>query len=150
MPSRKKSIPRHIDVFTPRERLFVAAYISNGFVYGKACQQAGYKNKDHYKYGWEIGNKPHIKREIERKMNELVDKIGFTHEYTLRKLKLGVDRAIPDDESMESDIKSGVSCISERNKMVGAYAKIEEEKENPLDKMREDIEGIEKKAVESE
>lgn len=146
MPVRKSGIRG----LSHQEILFVAAYIANGFKYFKASEIAGYKTCDHYKNGWQVGKRPHVKKEIERKVNEIADRIGFTTEYTLKKLKKGVDRSIPDDDDKEFDVRSGVSCISERNRMLGVYAKVEEDKENPLDKLREDIKKIEEKADKKE
>ncbi len=68
-------------------------------------------------------------------MKESAEKLGITDDYLLDKLKTGLELSIPDQKKLKKmeerdriemikqiNVKAGVSCISELNKMLGKYA----------------------------
>lgn len=82
-------------------------------------------------------------------MKEIFDKVGMTVEYRAQKLRQGLEMSIPEVnedmstyekmEAMKSaDVRAGVACIAEANKMEGAYAAdkhavlVEESKDNKV------------------
>lgn len=68
-------------------------------------------------------------------MKEAAEKLGINDDYLLDKLKKGLELSIPDQRKLKKieereriemikqiNVKAGVSCISELNKMLGKYA----------------------------
>lgn len=89
---------------------------------------------------------------MKARMKEIFEKVGMTVEYRAKKLKQGLDLSIPEIneemsgyEKMEAmknaDIRAGVACISEANKMEGVYAAekhavlVEESTENKVSEL---------------
>ncbi len=117
-------------------RLFCEHYLSNGFKKMEAIKSAYGNNKSDgvcAAMASENLKKPCIKNYLEKRVKEITDKIGFNAEYRLKKLKIGTDLSIPDileSDSLEekmakmkfADVRAGVACIAETNKMEGAYA----------------------------
>lgn len=85
-------------------------------------------------------------------MKEVFEKVGMDLEYRAKKLKQGLEMSIPDvDEDMSTyekmeamksaDVRAGVACIAEANKMEGVYAAekhavlVEESKENKVSEL---------------
>lgn len=125
-----------------RKVRFCESYIANGRSNGaQAAREAGYSHKNARKQASKLLRDVGIQARIEKRVKELADKVGLTNEYMLEKLKHGLDLSIPDKADMEAlrsqelsledmakikavsiDVRAGVACISEANKMLGNYA----------------------------
>lgn len=81
--------------------------------------------------------RPNVKKYMERRMKEAAQNAGIDVQYLFAKLKKGADISIPDYEDIEdiqlravtlknADVRAGVACISEINKMMGNYEKEKE------------------------
>lgn len=57
---------------TPKEKLFISEYLSNGFNATQAAISAGYSKRTAGVIGNENLNKPYIKQVIDEKKNELI------------------------------------------------------------------------------
>ena len=126
---------RHInaDELTLKQRLFCQHYLKNGYNATQAAKSAGYSENSAQEIGNENLRKPLVKIYIEQSMKETFDKLGMDIEYVASKLKQGLELSIPeikedDDKEIKelkyemSDVRAGVACISEYNKMCGNYA----------------------------
>ena len=147
---------------TLKQRLFCEHYLINGYNGTKAAREAGYSKDTATSIASENLGKPYIKRYIERRVKEKADKLGLTTEYLLSKIKQGIDLSIPKESEVDSvmnaeglslkekmelldrvkDIRAGVACISEANKMLGNYAP--EKKEVELNAVEGLVEKYEK------
>lgn len=125
---------------TLKQRLFCENYLSNGGNSRNAAKQAGYSTGAIDSIASETLSKPKVKEYIGKRVKEIADKVGLTTEYMLEKLRHGLDLSIPDREKMDYiakqnltldeivkvkssiDVRAGVACISEANKMIGNYA----------------------------
>lgn len=115
---------------TVRQRKFAMHYIKTG-IGGESALKAGYSPNCKYETAHELLRNPKIQQYIELTMQEASKKLGLTPEYLLGKLKLGIDRSLPEFGDVDitfdrlkqiSDTKAAVSCISEINRMLGNYA----------------------------
>lgn len=140
-----------------REKIFIEHYINTGFNKIRAARLTGYGHKcsndnslNHV--AWELTRKPVVKYHLEKRVKELAESIGFDSKYALMKLKQGLDYSIHDNpEDRELDIRAGVACIAERNKMLGDYAKVElDTTTSVLEQARNDIDEIKLKQSENE
>lgn len=126
---------RHIDVseLTLKQRLFCQHYLKNGYNGTRAAIDAGYSENCAQEIATENLRKPLVKGYIEQNMKETFDKLGMDLEYVVSKLKQGLELSIPtikdeDDKEVKelkhetADVRAGVACISEYNKMCGHYA----------------------------
>ena len=61
--------------FTQKQNLFIELYLANGMNATAAAREAGYSEKTAEVIGFENLNKPQIKAEIQRRINERLDNI---------------------------------------------------------------------------
>lgn len=121
--------------FTPKQKLFCENYIDNGFNATKAARDAGYSEQTAKSMAAENLAKPYLNEYIQKRMKEIFEKVGLTIELRAKKLMQGLEMSIPDKEMMQIlpeeiqkeilknvDIRAGVACIAEANKMDGSYA----------------------------
>jgi len=134
---------------TAREKIFIENYINTGFNKIRAAKLTGYgfntKNDNSMNHAaWVLTRKPVVRYHLEKRVKELAESIGFDSKYALMKLKKGLDYSIHDNpDERELDVRAGVACIAERNKMLGDYAKAENDTTSSiLDQARNDIEAI--------
>lgn len=120
---------------TLKQKLFCEHYIENGGNGTKAAKAAGYSENVAYKQAHENLNKRDIQQYLKGRMKEIFEKVGMTRELRAKKLMQGLEMSIPDKEMMQIlpeeiqkeilknvDIRAGVACIAEANKMDGSYA----------------------------
>lgn len=90
IPDEKIKKPRLVvnkKGLTPKQALFIKAYVSNGHNGTKAAIAAGYSKSTAKEMAYENLTKPHIAQEKDRLMSKLADSIGLSAEFTLKKLK---------------------------------------------------------------
>ena len=118
---------------TLRQRLFCHHYLINGYNATQAAISAGYKKHSARFTGSDNLQKPNVKKFLKEHMKETFEKVGMSLEYIASKLKTGLDLSIPDinanDDAEEKmlkaktlNIKDGIACVAEYNKMCGHYA----------------------------
>lgn len=71
---------------SPKMKLFVEAYTTNGGVASKAVEEAGYKTNNAAQLGAELRNHPLISAEIEKLEAKMQDKREIERDYLLNKL----------------------------------------------------------------
>lgn len=142
---------------TLKQRLFCEHYLSNGYNGLQAAVSAGYSKRSAKELAHFTLTNHHVKKYIEKRMIELTEKVGLTAEYRLKKLRQGLDMSIPDildtDDSelriaklKTIDVRAGVACIAEANKMDGSYAPISSNVSvmTNLESVKEESEKLEK------
>jgi Phage terminase, small subunit len=90
VPKDKDKKPRLIvnkKGLTPKQALFVKAYVSNGHNGTQAAITAGYSKKCAQEIASENLSKPLIAQEKDRLMSKLADSVGLSAEYILKRLK---------------------------------------------------------------
>lgn len=90
VPDEKPKKPRLVvnkKGLTPKQALFIKAYVSNGHNGARAAITAGYSKKTAKEMACENLTKPHIVQEKDRLMSKLADSVGLSAEYVLKKLK---------------------------------------------------------------
>lgn len=111
-----------------RQLKFCENYIANGGHGAQAARDAGYAEANARNQAHRLLADRGVRARIEKRMKELADKVGLNNEYMLQKLKTGLDISIPSDVTLNGellknvDVRAGVACISEANKMLGNYA----------------------------
>lgn len=105
-------------------RKFCVAYVENGNSAHKAALIAGYSEDYAKTNSFKLLRKPNVKAYINKLLEKIDKKIGVSFDYKIQKLKLAVDRALPDDEKSEATINPqiGITAIAELNKMQGHYS----------------------------
>lgn len=152
---------------TLMQRLFCDHYVRNNGNATQAAIAAGYSKETSAEMGCENLRKPHVKKYIGDRVKEAAEKLGLTGEYLFEKLKKGIELSIPSDEKLTlilnqedlnskekieiiskmKDVRGGVACISEINKMLSNYAPekhavlVEEDKTGKVTEM---VKGYEK------
>jgi phage terminase small subunit len=121
---------KETEVLTQRERKFVLEYFKNDCNHVAAATAAGYKNAD--KHAYKIIQRPMIQAaiaKVNKKVMTSTSRMDLAMEMTLdwkkKKLKLAIERAIPDEQSEETQIYDphvGLKAIAELNKIDGDYA----------------------------
>lgn len=120
---------------TLKQRLFCENYLENGGNGTQAAKDAGYSESAAYNQAHENLNKRDVQRYLKVRMKEIFEKVGMTTEFRAKKLMQGLQMAIPDWDSIKNetielqieamkaaDIRAGVACIAEANKMDGSYS----------------------------
>lgn len=139
-PKQKKQTPEKknprseelAEKLTPKQKLFCDVYKTNGFNATQAALVAGYSEKCSHQIGYENIRKPYIKGYLDACMKETAEKLGINNDWILKKLKFGVDVAIPDIDENDGkktaiekmnrfDFHAGIKGIAEINKMLGNY-----------------------------
>lgn len=103
---------------TPKQKLFVEAYLSNGFNGLQACKKAGYKGNDVTlgAVAYENLNKPQIKAFIDEEQRKTSQKLSITRESLLNDLNKAKELAlIEGDRQLPSYLKA----IEIQAKMLG-------------------------------
>lgn len=75
---------------TPKERIFVQAYLATGSN-TEAALAAGYSAKRAAQTGYEKSRQPHIKKAINAALPEILESLGLSKAWALRKMKAIVD-----------------------------------------------------------
>lgn len=128
---------RKVDLscITAQQLRFCRRFLANGFQPGEAAQFAGYRTKNYPNVGRSTLNQPSVKYFIRKEMSAMNEELKIDFEWKMRKLKLAVDYSIPDCIESPDDLKnlkSGISAISEMNKMQGDYAPVKTVNANML------------------
>ena len=76
---------------SPKMKLFVEEYVTNGGVASKAVEAAGYKTSNAPQLGAELRNHPLIAAEIEKHEAQMQDKREIERDYLLNKLVEVID-----------------------------------------------------------
>lgn len=104
---------------TKEHHKFIVKMIDNGLDLDKTFKEVGHKYSEAHCSTF-LARRPYLKRFIYEYMKKAV---GPTIEWKLEKLKKVVDETIPDgDWDGKQDIRSGISAISELNRMQGHYS----------------------------
>jgi phage terminase small subunit len=82
---------------TMMQRLFVEAYFTCNYNATEACRVAGYTGQYLDRQGYELLNKPHIKKAIEVRAQERLKEVSVNVEYVLRKLVRAVEKGESQD-----------------------------------------------------
>lgn len=114
--------------------------MSNGGNGAEAAIFAGYSKEAARPTASRLLTCDNVKRYIQMSIEEAAEKLGLTPEYVLSKLKRGLDISIHDDDERETDVRAGVVCITEINKMLGHYKPTKSETENRIPQLDELIE----------
>ena len=72
------NLKRDKDGLTEMQRRYVEAYVHDAFLNGtRAAIIAGYSERTAYATGYELKSKPHVRRAIERRVEELFPNVSF-------------------------------------------------------------------------
>jgi len=123
-----------------RQIHFCDRYLANGFNGSEAATFAGYSKSAARHIASRLLTQDNVKRYIKMSVDEAAEKLGISAEYLLAKLKRGLDISIHDDDERETDVRAGVVCITEINKMLGHYKPTKAETENRIPQLDELIE----------
>lgn len=108
---------------TPKQRKFCDLYVktNNG---SASAREAGYSKNCASEISAENLGKPRIKKYVERKMQEAIDKIGVTKDWRLEMLKKGIELNFQGKADKDGcvDLKGLQGLINEMNKMAGDHA----------------------------
>ncbi|HWI48157.1 MAG TPA: terminase small subunit [Rummeliibacillus sp.] len=110
---------------TIRQRKFCDLYVKtmNG---AESARVAGYSKRTAREMASENLAKPHIKRYIDMKMEEAVEKIGVGRDWRLEMLKKGIELNFQGKADKDGciDLKGLKGLINEMNKMTGDHAPV--------------------------
>lgn len=81
------------DKLSEKEKLFVAAYVSNGYNGAEAVRKAGYNTKYPNKIGSQMTAKPNIKEAIRLLQSDKLAEVSISPEYVIKKLVKTVELA---------------------------------------------------------
>lgn len=108
---------------TIKQKRFCDVYVktANG---AEAARLAGYSKKTAGEMAYENLGKPQIKRYVDMKMQEAVDKIGVGKDWRLEMLKKGIELNFQGKADKDGcvDLKGLKGLINEMNKMTGDHA----------------------------
>jgi phage terminase small subunit len=113
-----------VNGFSFKEKLFCENYINNGYNGAKAARDAGYSEKTADAIGRENLHKPRIRQYLDKRMKEVMDKVGVGIEWRLQLMKRGAEGAVEGKTNKDGllDVDSMMKPIQELNRMDGSYA----------------------------
>ncbi len=117
-----------------QQRLFVAAYLSNGFNAKAACIEAGYSSRSAYSMGPRLLTNPLVKAELDSKMAGTLASLGVTAERTLLELQRVAHADLGEAfdangkllplAKMPADVRKALSGIDTEDTKDGAVLKV--------------------------
>jgi phage terminase small subunit len=127
MPKTKKDFPtprqpnKPTKILSVQQQTFCDEYLTNGRNQALAATAAGYTGTA---TASNLLKNPKVVAYLEKKINRLNQKVDLTFEYKIAKLKLIIDKLVPDDLDFIAPKKASaaVRAIAEANKMQGDIA----------------------------
>lgn len=113
---------------TPKQRKFCDLYVktNNG---AASARDAGYSKNCARVLASETLAKPYVKKYVDMKMNEAIEKIGVTKEWRLEILQKAISISLSEKEDEDGnkyypqlDLKGIKGLVNEMNKMAGDHA----------------------------
>lgn len=89
---------------TIKQQLFIDAYFMNGFNAKEAAITAGFKPDYAKQQGYMLTTKPHIKKAIEERRDQLRESLKISPEYLLQKLKKAIETS--ENESLQNHLRA--------------------------------------------
>ena len=108
---------------TIKQRKFCDVYVKTTNA-TEAAKVAGYSKASAYSIGSENLSKPEIKKYVDMKMQEAVEKVGVGKDWRLEMLKKGIELNFAGKADKDGciDLKGLQGLINEMNKMTGDHA----------------------------
>lgn len=110
---------------TPKQRKFCEVYVktTNG---AESARVAGYSKKTAKEMAAENLTKPNVKKYVDMKMQEAVEKVGVGRDWRLEMLKKGIELNFQGKADKDGclDLKGLKGLINEMNKMTGDHAPV--------------------------
>lgn len=106
-----------------QERKFCVEYVKNNNNAFQAALAAGYSEENAFKNSFRFLKRPHIKEYVDNLLEKIDKKVGVSLEWKINKLRLAVERSLPDEEEKAKiNPQIGITAIAELNKMQGHHS----------------------------
>jgi len=117
---------------TDKQKIFIKAYLANGFNATQAALTAGYSNKHTDKIASELIRKTRVRAAIDAEINRVAKKLEITFEKKLNLLWECAQDCKAGAATKEGYVNASglVSAVAELNKMQGHYAQKDSDKDN--------------------